>query len=133
MGKWRRKESRTIPEKGSTTPAARDRGNGLDYQQWFRCWNCGWINKLGVDALGGDSSPSGIYPIDYQTKEAPGDQASDVRNTLPIQCSLDSFNLVGVIQQVGPDNLPISVRHDYLATVSMGCKLCGSLNWKGEI
>ncbi len=129
MTRWRRKESRTIP-----IPGNRDRGNGLDYQQWFRCWNCGFINKLGVDALGGDSSSSGIYPQDYTVKEDPFAYSSDVRNSgLQPQAVLDGPNILGVVLALGPDGLPLTIAHSFEAQVSGGCRLCGTLNWKGEI
>lgn len=128
--RWKPKQSRTIP----IPTGDKEKGNGLDYKNWFRCWNCGTINQLGVDALGGDSSPSGAYPVDYVTKQDPYTWLNDIRNaSIPAMAVIDSFEMAANLLQLGPDGQPIPIPHNYLADVSAGCRLCGSLNWKGEI
>lgn len=116
--KKRPKESRTIPVHGN-----RVLGNGEDAGVLFKCWYCGFINRVGRDALGGSHSRSGLK--------------HEVAILPSVVTEGDFVRLRGIgSQHVGMEldsfGNPKTIHRPYKAVSGLGCPLCGSKNWKGE-
>ena len=113
-----RKVSRTIPVKG----------NGEDTDKYYRCWHCGFICDSDLNSLGGAASRDGVASEDYSVPtygatpgvDGSGDACLDAPGHFHVAAELDSAGN------------PKEVVHDYRVTISGGCPLCGSMNWKGD-
>lgn len=107
-----RKESRTIAVWGSP-----ERGDGLDHNKWYRCWNCGWLNNVDKKALGDSQSLDGLTMTEY----TPAVYSGAVR----LGESL-------IAQENDADGNPKTPVRHYKPTSNSGCGFCGSLNWRGD-
>lgn len=108
-----RKDSRTIAVWGSP-----ERGDGLDHNKWYRCWNCGFLNNVDRNALGDSQSMDGLVITEY----APNVYGGELRlgDTL-------------IAQKLDGDGNPIqTIRRNLRPISESGCSLCGSLNWRGD-
>lgn len=112
------KESRTIPLSGD-----KDRGNGLDYGRWYRCWNCGFPCNIDRDSLGG---PRDISGNSYQEYYLPADPYRNRETTIG---GLDESY---VAMEQGADGSAKEVRHLFEVVTSGGCSFCGTKNWLGK-
>lgn len=117
-------KSRTLPKESHTIPLEgnKDRGDGLDYKRWYRCWNCGWICDIDRDALGDGESLSGEGYADATAFTDP---------------SIDNMGVLGgedavISLELGADGQPKEILHHLQSVISSGCPFCGSLNWLGK-
>ena len=112
------KDARTIPL----------RGYGDDAGKWYRCWNCGWINKVGQNELGGAESKDGVSHVRTTTysEGAPFGGERGAQATLEVVGGLFGTTLKS--DSSGNGVAPVVV---YDIT-SRGCGFCGSLNWRGD-
>lgn len=108
----RQKESRTIRVWGSP-----ERGDGLDHNKWYYCWNCGFMNHEDRSALGGSESLDGVIHTDYVNYPDRG----EVRL---------GEALVAMENDSGGN--PKSVRYNVKVGPNNGCSFCGTLNWRGD-
>ena len=69
-----RKDSKTIPLKGHP-----ERGDGLDFGKYYRCWHCGFVCNVERDALGDAQSRSGTVTELYNQVDEYGDANGDQR------------------------------------------------------
>ncbi len=106
------KQSRTIRVWGSP-----DRGDGLDHNKWYRCWNCGWVNHIDRNALGGSESLDGVILTDYVNESVQGNA---------------SLGDALVAQTLDAEGNPKAVRHNFKVGPNNGCSFCGSLNYRGD-
>jgi len=140
------KESRTIPLHGN-----RVLGNGKDAGVLFKCWYCGFHDRLGRDALGGSASRSGLRHVVPTLPSTPVEgslirmrglsnefvmtklrtRLSPVSTTTPtIVLKGSGKTSVGINLLSNGEQEPV---HRYYEAVSgIGCPLCGCKNWKGE-
>lgn len=113
-------DSRTIPVPGQFED------NGL----YFRCWNCGFINKDGREELAGDNAPDGSATIDYSSPSMGMlEPNGDIMNLFAVlDSSIDFYQVLFV---PGQDGTPIPIISDLMVT-GTGCPLCHTRNWKGQ-
>jgi hypothetical protein len=122
-----RKQSRTIPVQGSF-----ERGGGEDAGVWFRCWNCGFLNKVGVDELGDSQSPSGVIHTDYAQQPDPG------YNYAQNEAGIATNNLTATMDGLVAAELDSAgdakgVKNAIMVSENIrGCRFCGTLNWRGD-
>lgn len=109
------KQSKTIPLYGD-----KDRGNGLDFGRFFRCWNCGWT----VDIW--ESSHSGTPPGTGYT-----DGSSLEDSFINNQSILGGLDEIFVSLELSADGTPKTIAHYLESVISGGCPLCGTKNWLG--
>lgn len=112
------KESRTIPLDGSN-----ERGNGLDYHRFYRCWHCGFICDIDRDTLGGSKSLSGVG------YEAASSEADPYNNNVGVLGGPDETVVSLALDSAGN---PKEVYHTFKPVISGGCPLCGTTNWLGR-
>lgn len=119
----KRQRYRTRPVHGQKRSIPLNEGDphkadDTDYKNWYRCWNCGFRVKYGRDSLGGERSQSGVGQEEY--------------TPLPDQPISVVGGLDGslVAQKLDAAGNPLTSRVYYKATVSGGCPLCGTVNWK---
>jgi len=119
------------------------RGSGDDEGRYFRCWNCGFRCDVEVDALGDASSRPGktfefyyeIYDVaDTDSRELLSAQGLDYYgvngNTILATSSLLRNTIISL--KVGVDGQPLTIKQTIRPTVSSGCPVCGTLNWRGD-
>jgi len=111
-----RKESRTYPIYGSD-----ERGDGLDSQRYWRCWNCGFVCDVERDFLGGDEERSQVEPIAYN-------QTTDDLSTAAYHCE----GAAGATQVICEAAGGTWSRVRYKPEVNSGCPFCGTPNWRGD-
>jgi len=110
-----RKDSRTIP-----IPGHRDYGEGRDDGVWYKCWNCGFRCKVGRDELGGEADEAGTQPIAYTQVDQYGDTA--------YHC----YGAAGADQATCEAAGGTWTATSYKPSVTGGCPLCGTKNWRGD-
>jgi hypothetical protein len=102
------------------------RGNGEDYDKYYRCWNCGHICNEDRDALG---SGNGVSHEDY-VENATGAYDGDPLTSL---ATLDGdINGFQVALELDSDGNPKVIRHDLQTVINTGCPFCGCRNWRGD-
>ncbi len=89
-------------------------GSREDTGEWYRCWNCGFMNKMsrtvtGSGTNGGISQTIGTHSHSTQ---------SGARQSV---CLSGTFVLM---------NTGFNEKHNISPNVGSGCPLCGSLNTK---
>lgn len=109
------KDSRTLPIYGHPY-----HGEGEDAGKWFRCWNCGFICKVGRDALGGPADKAGVVSTAYTQVDQYGDT------------TYHCINAHGDDQTTCEANGGTWTSTSYKAVVTEGCPFCGSKNWRGD-
>lgn len=134
-----RKDSRTYP-----VPAHQDFGAGQDVDKYFRCWNCGVINDITRNSLGGSRSKSGvaysIYPATFSSDNnntTDGDelQIGDVihgENQGVALLNLLPLRTGHVIMEEDAAGDAKSVRVNWQPKIVGGCWFCGCKNYKGK-
>lgn len=111
-----RKESKTIAVWGSP-----DRGDGLDHDKWYRCWNCGFLNNVDRNALGDSQSMDGVIITEYTPV---ADDGSAVQEP--------NLGDALIAQENDSEGNPKGVRHNFMVGPNNGCSFCGTLNWRGD-
>lgn len=112
-------DARTLPVKG------RFEDKGV----FFRCWNCGFINKDGREELAGDNAPDGAATFDYSDESQGALDTSDSLNAVAV---LDgSISFYQVLLAAGQDGTAKPITAD-LGGTGTGCPLCHTRNWKGK-
>lgn len=109
-------DAQTLP-----VPANRDRDDGTDYGNLYKCWNCGFNCKVGRDELGDANSVAGTSHVDYST---PADYGKII-----LGGQTDSFHVLLKLDAAGE---PEEIYHDFKSVISGGCPLCGTKNWRGD-
>ena len=109
-----RKDSKTIAIYGSP-----DRGDGLDHNKWYRCWNCGFLDNTDRNALGDSQSRDGVILSDYaQNPDNSNKEAVLGGNVVALENDSEGNPKETVYSfMVGPNN---------------GCSFCGSLNYRSD-
>jgi len=107
-----------LPQEQRTIPID---GYGDDLGKYFRCWNCGFICKLGRDELTSSIARAGTAYTDYYAKSDPGKE-----NRLYIGKRDEPV----VLLELDSDGDPKEILHSFKATVTSGCPLCGCKQWK---
>lgn len=113
------KDSQTLP-----VPANRDRDDGTDFRNLYRCWNCGFDCKVGRDELGGANSLAGTTHEDYSN---PSHYTDD--NRIILGGPEDSFVVLMELDAAGD---PKEIYSDFKSVISGGCPMCGTRNWRGD-
>jgi len=120
-----RKESRTIPVKGS----------GDDSGKFFRCWNCGFVCNVERDELGGRDSVGGISFEIYEERSSTIYPDGVEHGTDIDGFPLSKISVLGkghISLKVGMDGLPQGVDKVWVPVITGGCPFCGTKNWRGD-
>ncbi len=90
-----------------------------DDGQWFKCWNCGFMNNINRNMLGDGEGLS--YSGGSVDLESHANQANPSKNYL--------MNISGksVLLNLNP---VFTERHNIGSDAVSGCSFCGSLNWR---
>jgi len=124
-----RKVSRRIPLPGV----------GIEKNQYFKCWNCGFVCNVDRDSLGGPDTfkeagreietlqyPS---PTGYQEAVNPG--GSTPNQLIPVYGgAVGGKTFVALAVDAQGD--PVTLRRNWSPKPSGGCPMCGSPNWRGD-
>lgn len=102
-------------------------GEGHKGAAQYKCWHCGFTCNEHRDALGGESSRSGVAHLDY-TIEAPGAEPGVKESAYAI---LGGILHTIVAVQIDSDGNPRTSVHSHTVTGS-GCPHCHTLNWRGD-
>ena len=120
----RGKQQRRVPRESRTIPL---RGYGDDSGVFFRCWYCGFVNKVGRSELGGrDSDPGTVYS-ESSVINARGATPGDELSALIVARDMDTV----VLLQSDSDGVGIPPVRTY-DIGGTGCSLCHSKNWRGD-
>ncbi len=120
-----RRQARTLPLKGNLY-----RGDGLDANRYYRCWNCGFICNTERDALGDIDSRAGTSALTYYLQSYGSADRSSESSSL---CVLGGSHLFyHTVLELGADGQPKPVYHPKKAVITSGCPFCGTLNWRGD-
>ena len=136
-----RKESRTIP-----VPAGDGHLRGTNYTgilddgRFFRCWNCGFINAVDRNSLGGSQSRSGLIhkenAIGYPSPNAEGTGTEalspDGRTPYQLLAVMGGINTSYVALENDPNGTTKPILHSFESAVAGGCAFCGSKNYRGD-
>ena len=116
------KQSRTLPVYGE----------GDDKGKYFRCWNCGFVCKVGRDELGDSESTAGDEHTDYhQTHHCSTyDSSSDASKYATLGGDIGHYQVAQNI--LTPDGETKFIRHKHVSDISRGCPMCGSTNYRGD-
>ena len=128
MTVYTRPHKRKLIKRSRTLPVY---GEGDDEGKYFRCWNCGFICKVGRDELGDSDSSAGDEHTDYhQTHHC---------STYDLPDAASRYATLGgdtghyqVAQLKGIDGNPVTIRHDFTSDISSGCPFCGTKNYRGD-
>ncbi len=107
-------------------------GVGLanDAGKYYACGYCGFTCNVDRDGLGGENSRSGVRHSDFVAPEYDG--SGDISSPLSTRLVLGGVSHVFVIMENDAAGDPKGVVHDFEHSVSTGCPLCGSTNWRGD-
>lgn len=111
-----RKDARTLPIYGT-----KDRGDGLDHQRYWYCWNCGFVCDVERDFLGGAEERAQITPIAYN-------QTTDDLSTASYHCE----GAAGATQTLCEAAGGTWSKVRYRPAGDGGCPFCHSPNWRGD-
>ena len=92
-------------------------GSGEDDGRYYKCWYCGFTNRIDRAALGvGEGNTYSIGILDNQ-----------INPDNPIPHSVSTTGNFVLIQTKG---LVFDERHNVGSQASSGCAFCGSLHWR---
>lgn len=120
--RYRRPHSRKQPRESRTI---RLRGSGEEDGLFYECWYCGFINKVGRNALGGRSG------LNYSNPSAVSYGATG-DGTLSYLALINDLEHYYVALELDSDGNPKPISHVYASDIDRGCSLCGTTNWRGD-
>ena len=97
--------------------------------KYYSCGYCGFNCNVDRDGLGGKDSQSGVRHSDFV---APSYDGSGGTSPSIDRLTLGGVGHVLVILENDANGEPKGVVHDHAQSVSTGCPLCGSTNWRGD-
>ena len=120
-----RKESRTIPVKGS----------GDDSGKYFRCWNCGFVCDVRRDELGGRNSVGGISHEVYEETNSTIFPDGAEHGVNEDGHALSTLSVLGkglISLKQGMDGSSQGIDKVWVPVITGGCPMCGTRNYRGD-
>lgn len=120
----RRPHKNRLPKFRRTIPV---KGIEEDQDKYFRCWNCGFICKVGRDAL--NDGPVGITPSVVDPNVADCRPVSG--DSFSVMLLNDGHGRSFCLMQLDAAGDPKEIYVPRAATVTSGCPQCGIHTWRG--
>lgn len=117
--------STRLPKQRKTIPLA---GTGDDRGTYFRCWNCGTINKITRERVDTSARARGGTTIDEFIDTSPANYTGDFSITPTADSPWWNYE---VLMSQGPDLVNLSPYYNRMPEVYKGCWFCGCTTWRG--